>query len=129
MRVLAAALVALAAQIPQERATFSSRSDLVVVHVSVLDRHAGFVGDLPRDAFEVREDGRPQPISFFEHEDNPVSVGLVIDNSGRMAPRRDAVVAAGMAFAASSHPADEMFALNFNERVWPGLPEGRDFTS
>jgi VWFA-related protein len=115
--------------VPRNAATFTSRSDLVVVHVSVVDRHAGFVGGLPREAFTVQEDDRPQPIALFEHEDTPVNVGLVIDNSGSMAPRRDAVIAAGMAFAASSHPADEMFTLNFNERVWPGLADGRDFTS
>src|SRR5688572_12995057 len=46
-----------------------------------------------------------------------------------MAARRDAVIAAGLAFAASSHPADELFTVNFNERVWPGLPSGRPFTS
>ena len=46
-----------------------------------------------------------------------------------MAPRRDAVIAAGMAFADSSHPADELFTINFNERVWPGLPPGQRFTS
>jgi VWFA-related protein len=46
-----------------------------------------------------------------------------------MQPRRNAVIAAGMAFAASSHPEDEMFTLNFNERVWPGLPDGQPFTT
>jgi VWFA-related protein len=77
----------------------------------------------------VHEDGRPQPIQFFENEDTPVTVGLVIDSSGSMLRRRDSVIAAGMAFAGSSHPADELFTLNFNERVWPGLPPGRPFTT
>jgi VWFA-related protein len=114
---------------PQERAAFSSRTELAVLHVSVLDRQAGFVPGLPREAFTVQENGRPQPIAFFENNDAPVTVGLVIDNSGSMQPRRDAVIAASMAFASSSNPADEMFTINFNERVWPGLPPGRAFTS
>lgn len=122
-------LLSLLAQAPQPRATFVSRSELVVLRVSVVDRRAGFVSGLPRDAFAVREDGRPQPIEFFENEDTPVTVGLLIDNSGSMQRRRDAVIAAGMAFADSSHPADELFTLNFNERVWPGLPPSRPFTS
>src|SRR5258708_2456732 len=46
-----------------------------------------------------------------------------------MQPRRDSVIAAGMAFAGSSHPADELFTLNFNENVWPGLPPQQPFTS
>ena len=108
---------------------FKSSTDLTVVHVSVVDKQAGFVSGLPREAFAVFEDGRPQPIAFFENDDTPVSVGFVIDSSQSMLTRRDAVIAAGMAFAESSHPDDEMFTLNFNERVWPGLPEGQAFTS
>jgi Ca-activated chloride channel family protein len=127
--MLAALLVALLAQDQPPRASFSSRSELVVLRVSVVDRKAGFVSGLPRDAFVVREDGRPQPIQFVENEDTPVTVGLVIDSSGSMQRRRDGVIAAGMAFADSSHPADEIFTLNFNEKVWPGLPPGQAFTS
>jgi VWFA-related protein len=122
-------LLALIAQAQRSVPTFSSRSDLVVLHVSVVDGRSGFVGGLPREAFIVREDGRPREIAFFENEDTPVSVGLVIDNSASMQRRRDAVIAAGMAFAESSHPADEIFTLNFNEHVWPGLPDGHSFTS
>jgi Ca-activated chloride channel homolog len=122
-------LLGLLAQNPQPRPTFSARSELVVLRVSVVDRRAGFVSGLPRDAFVVREDGHPQSIDFFENEDTPVTVGLIIDNSGSMQPRRDAVIAAGLAFAESSNPEDELFTLNFNERVWPGLPPGRQFTS
>jgi VWFA-related protein len=112
-----------------QRPTYTSHADLVVLHVSVLDRHAGYVSNLPRDAFSVTEDGRPQQIEFFQHEDTPVTVGLVIDSSGSMRRRRESVIAAGMAFAASSNPADELFTINFNERVWPGLDEGQEFTS
>lgn len=112
-----------------QRPTYTSHADLIVLHVSVLDRHAGYVSNLPRDAFSVTEDGRPQQIEFFQHEDTPVTVGLVIDSSGSMRRRRESVIAAGMAFAASSNPADELFTINFNERVWPGLDEGQDFTS
>ena len=129
MRFVPLLVGALLAQDPGGRATFSSRSDLVVLHVSVVDRQAGFVAGLPRDAFVVRENGRVQPIAVFEQDDSPVTVGLVLDSSGSMVPRRDAVIAAGMAFAQSSHPADELFTINFNERVWPGLPPGQPFTS
>jgi VWFA-related protein len=122
-------LSALLAQDPQPRASFSSRSELVVLRVSVVDKRAGFVGGLPREAFSVLEDGRPQPIQFFENEDTPVTVGLVIDSSGSMQRRRDDVIAAGLAFADSSNPADEIFTVHFNEKVWAGLPAGQAFTS
>jgi VWFA-related protein len=128
---LAAVLLlgALIAQDPGPRPTFTSRADLVVLQVSVVDRRAGFVAGLPREAFVVRENGRVQTISVFDQDDTPVTVGLVIDNSTSMVPRRDAVRAAGLAFAESSHPSDEIFTVNFNERVWPGLPPGQAFTS
>lgn len=127
--MLSLLLAALLLQASPPRQPFTSTSELVVLRVSVVDRRAGFVGGLPREAFVVHEDGRPQPIQFFENEDTPVTVGLVIDSSGSMLRRRDSVIAAGMAFASSSHPADELFTLNFNERVWPGLPPGHPFTS
>jgi VWFA-related protein len=119
----------LAGQAPPGRTVFSSRSELVALHVSVSDRRAGFVSGLPRDAFIVYEDGRPQEISFFENEDSPVTVGFVVDSSGSMQRMRQAVIAAGMAFAHASHPDDEMFTVHFNERVWLGLPAGQPFTS
>jgi len=113
----------------EPRAAFVSRSELVVLRVSVVDRRAGFVSGLPREAFTVHEDGQPRDIQFFENEDTPVTVGLVVDCSGSMQTRRDGVIAAGLAFARSSHPADELFTLNFNEAVWPGLPADQPFTS
>ena len=80
-------LVTLFAQDPQGRAVFSSRADLVVLHVAVRDRHAGYVRDLPQNAFAVFEDGRPHPIDFFADDDTPVTVGLLIDSSGSMVRR------------------------------------------
>jgi Ca-activated chloride channel homolog len=84
---------------------------------------------LPRDAFTLYEDGRPEAVSFFHNEDNPVTVGLVLDCSTSMLQKRDAVIAAGLAFAQSSHPKDEMFTVNFNEHVWDGLPASMPFTT
>lgn len=110
-------------------ATFSSSSDLVVLHVTVLDGKTGFVSGLPRDAFTVYENGEPQRLAFFRNEDSPVTVGLVIDASSSMHRKRDAVVAAGLAFAQSSHPGDQFFTAHFNERAWLGLPASQPFTS
>ena len=122
-------LLQLLAQEIQHPTAYRSSSELVVLHVSVVDRHAGFVPGLPKEAFTVFEGVHGQPIAFFENEDTAVSVGLVIDSSGSMAPRREAVIAAGMSFAESSRADDEIFTLSFNERIWPGLPEGQPFTS
>src|ERR1700750_2636056 len=96
--MLCAAAVQLFGHAPPHK-VFSSRSEVVVVHVTVLDGKARLVSGLPKDAFTVFEDGQPEAVSFFQHEDHPVTVGLVLDCSGSMQRKRDAVIAAGMAFA------------------------------
>jgi len=55
-------------------------------------------------------------------------VGLVIDNSGTMGPRRSQVIVSALAFARSSNPEDQMFVVNFNENVSFGLPDNMPFT-
>ena len=113
----------------QTAKVFSSRSEVVVVHATVRDGKSRLVTGLPREAFTVFEDGRQEPVSFFHNEDSPVTVGLVLDCSGSMQRKRDAVIAAGLAFARSSHPKDELFTVNFNEQVWKGLPASMPFTT
>lgn len=108
---------------------FSSRSEAVLVHVVVFDGKSHLVSGLPETSFTVFENGQQQPITFFHNEDNPVTVGLVLDCSTSMVRRRKAIIAAGLAFAESSHPADELFTLNFNEQLWLGLPASLPFTS
>jgi Ca-activated chloride channel homolog len=129
--VLLCGLILAPASATQEppRKVFSSGSEVVVVHVSVLDRKSRLVPGLPREAFTVFENGQPKPVSFFHNEDNPVTVGLVLDCSTSMYRKRAAVIEAGLAFAKSSHPKDEMFTVNFNEQVWSGLPPSMPFTS
>ena len=106
-----------------------SSSELVVLNVTVVDNKSQYVGGLPREAFAIFEEGKPQPVGFFERADTPATVGLIIDSSISMHRRREAIMAAGVSFAASSHPDDELFTINFNERVWHGLPSGQMFTS
>ena len=113
----------------QPRTVFTSQSEVVVVHVTVTDGKSQLVAGLPQESFAIFEDGQPQTVSFFHNQDHPVTVGLVLDSSGSMQRKRDAVIAAGMAFARSSHPEDEMFTVNFNERVWNGLPASVPFTT
>src|SRR5204863_8917079 len=95
----------------------SASNDLVVVSATVLDKEGGFVEGLDLGRFAIFDDGKRQPIDLFSHEDTPVSVGMIIDNSASMGPKIGEVVAATLAFARSSHPEDELFALSFNDRV------------
>ena len=124
-----AALAAPSAQEPDARPNFSTQSELVVLHVAVKDRKGGYVGGLGQDSFRVLEDRRPQQISFFNNQDAPVTVGLLIDSSGSMAPNRTMVIAASMAFSKAMNPQDEFFVLGFNEDIHTPLPADKPFTN
>ena len=101
------------------------RVDEVALHASVIDDNARIVTDLPRTAFTVFEDGRPQPITSFRREDVPVSMGILIDNSGSMREKRARVEQAALNLVRASNPDDEVMVVNFNEE---GILD-QDFTS
>ncbi|MGA2725483.1 MAG: VWA domain-containing protein [Bryobacteraceae bacterium] len=103
--------------------------NLVVLHAIVRDRKGGLASGLPKENFHVFENGAPQEVRVFQHEDVPVAVGLIVDNSGSMGPKRKDVTAAALAFVRSSNPRDEMFVVNFNERVSFGLPDTQLFSA
>jgi VWFA-related protein len=116
-------------QAQEQLPVLSVHTDLVTLSVTVVDRKGALVAGLRQDDFTVYDDGQSRPIEFFTNEDAPVTIGLVIDNSGSMRGRRDAIAAAVSAFAALSHPLDEFFLLNFNDAVWLGLPPSEPFTA
>ncbi len=102
--------------------------ELVLLDVSVRDHRGAYVTDLLKNAFKVEVDGKPQAISEFSRVDTPVTVGLIVDNSGSMRYKRKEVILAGLAFAKASNPQDEFFVVNFNNYVTPGLPPSDPFT-
>jgi Ca-activated chloride channel homolog len=108
--------------------TVSVRVSMVALHATVVDRKGTPVSDLANENFQVYEDGILQQIEGFRHEDIPVTVGLVVDNSGTMGPKRSEVISSAMAFAHSSNPEDQMFVVLFNEFVSFGLPSNMPFT-
>jgi VWFA-related protein len=109
---------------------FTIRSDvrLVLLDVSVRDTKGGFVSGLTQDNFTVYEDGKPQKIAQFANQDVPVTVGIVVDESRSMRPKRAEVITAALTFIGSSNPQDEVFIINFNEKVYHGLPDTVLFT-
>lgn len=109
--------------------TIKINVELVVLHASVQDRDRLPVSGLNKQDFQIYEDGVLQQIESFSHGDIPVTVGLVIDNSGSMRPKRTEVIAAALAFARASNTNDQMFVINFNERVFFGLPANTAFTN
>jgi Ca-activated chloride channel family protein len=97
---------------------FRAETRLVVLHAAVMDRDKHFVTNLKRDAFKVYENNVEQTLKDCKREDVPISVGLVIDNSGSMRDKRERVNAAALAFVKASNREDEVFIVNFNDEAF-----------
>ncbi len=96
--------------------------NLVVLHATVLDKKGRLVNDLNRESFRVFEDGVPQKLAVFTHADIPVTMGVVIDDSGSMRTKRQAVNASALAFVKTSNPQDQVFVVNFNDVYYLDTP-------
>jgi Ca-activated chloride channel family protein len=103
--------------------TIRTTSRLVLLDVSVKSRDGGFVSGLTQDDFKVYENGKLQQITQFANADIPVTVGILVDESGSMRPKRSEVIVAAVEFIKSSNPQDEVFVINFNEKARHGLPD------
>jgi VWFA-related protein len=107
-------------------AQFRSDTRLVVLHASVTNRKGKLITNLNRDAFKVFENGQPQQVKIFRQEDVPVSLGIVIDDSGSMMTKRSRVEAAALAMVRASNPQDEVFVVNFNDDAYLDVPFTND---
>lgn len=85
------------------------------------------MANLKQNAFTVLENDVKQEIRLFRHEDVPVSMGLIIDNSGSMRDKRTSVEAAALALVKDSNPSDEVFIVNFNDKVYFDNPSTVEF--
>jgi len=135
--ILAGALVALAivplsaqpkASQPEDQTQTTFRSDtrLVVLHATVVDKSGRFITNLQPGAFHVFENNVEQPIKKVLREDVPVSMGLIVDNSGSMRTKRARVEASAMALVKASNPEDEVFIVNFNDEAFLDQPFTND---
>jgi Ca-activated chloride channel homolog len=108
----------------KKQGEFTIRSDvnLVVLHATVLDNHGRMVNDLKQSNFEVTENGVQQKLSVFSHADIPVTMGIVIDDSGSMRSKRQSVNAAALTFVKTSNPQDQVFVVNFNDNYYLDTP-------
>lgn len=106
----------------RQEPVFRSETRLVVLHATVRNARGQIVAGLDSKVFAVYENGRPQPITLFRNDDVPVSVGLLIDNSGSMRLLRPKIEAAALAFVRASNPDDEFFVLNFADKPRLDVP-------
>jgi VWFA-related protein len=98
---------------------FKKEVEEVVVHATVIDdKNHHLVTDLDKSAFTVFENNQQQTLTSFRHEDVPVAMGIVIDNSGSMREKRDKVNKAALNLVRSSNPQDQVFVVNFNDEYY-----------
>jgi Ca-activated chloride channel family protein len=113
--------------IAKERGKYTLRADAyeVRLNATVLDGSGRSIQTLDKDAFRVYEDGVPQTIASFRHEDLPVSLGILIDSSGSMYDKRVAVEQASLDLIKLSNREDEAFVVDFS---WEAFID-QDFTN
>jgi Ca-activated chloride channel family protein len=97
----------------------------VVLNCTVLDSKRELVNDLTKSNFKVFEDKSLQTVLSLQHQDTPVSIGLLVDNSGSMASKRAAIASAALDLVKASNPLDETFLINFSDQAYLD----QDFTS
>ncbi len=98
--------------------TFRTHTDEVVLPVTVVDNKQHMVTSLTLNDFLVYEDDQPQHIMICRREDVPVSIGILVDNSGSMRQKRAAVTKAVVNLVRASNPQDEAFVVNFNDEPY-----------
>jgi VWFA-related protein len=108
------------------RATFTADTRLVLLPISVADKNGKLITNLPREAFKVYENGVEQAIKVFRREDVPISLGIIIDNSGSMRDKRAKVETAALDLVKASNPRDEVFVVNFNDEAYLDQPFTND---
>jgi len=105
--------------------TFRKDVEEVILYATVVDPRNRVVTNLAQNQFTVFEDGQPQRITSFRREDIPVSLGILIDNSGSMRNKRPAVNQAALNLVRASNRQDEVFIVNYNDEAY----NDQDFTS
>jgi Ca-activated chloride channel family protein len=104
---------------------FKKKVEEVVLRGVVVDQENNLVSNLSEDAFSIYEDGKLQKMTSFHQENAPLALGILIDNSGSMLPKRQKVNDAALNLVRSSNAQDEVFVVNFGEEYYLD----QDFTS
>jgi Ca-activated chloride channel homolog len=100
-----------------QQPTFRSGARTVAVYATVAQKDGRLVTDLPREAFEIRDQGKPQPITVFSTDVQPVSVVMMLDHSGSMRGNVGLVEQAAEAFIKNLGPGDTARIGTFAERI------------
>ena len=94
---------------------FKKEVEEVILHATVVDDQNHLITGSARENFKVYEDGKPQELTSFRKERVPVALGILIDNSGSMLPKRAKVNEAALQLVDASQREDRVFVVNFGE--------------
>jgi len=114
---LAACVLAVLGAAAQQQPVFRSRGDAVRVFVTVTDGDGRLVTTLTRDDFEVRDDGKPQPITLFDSTPQPVRLIVMLDVSGSMEGNLPLLRAAAAQLFARLRPDDGARVGTFGHEI------------
>jgi VWFA-related protein len=114
---LAAIGVAIAVHASPQQTVFRTGSDAVRVFVTVLDRDGRLVTNLTQDKFEIRDEGKPQPITQFDNKPQPIRLIVLLDVSGSMAGNLPLLRGAAEQLFARLLPDDEARVGSFGHDV------------
>jgi VWFA-related protein len=110
-------LIAAVAFAPAQQPTFRTGAKTVAVYATVTDKSGRLLPDLQREAFEVRDNGKPQPITVFSNEVQPISVVVMLDRSGSMRGNVGLVEHAAEEFVKRLGPGDVARIATFADRI------------
>jgi Ca-activated chloride channel family protein len=94
---------------------FKKEVEEVILHAVVVDDQNRLITGLAGSSFKVFEDGKLQQVTSFRKERVPVALGILIDNSGSMLPKRAKVNEATLQLVDASQQEDQVFVVNFGE--------------
>ncbi len=114
---LAAVLAAVTISLPAQQPTFKSGARSVAVYATVTEKDGRLVPDLTKDDFEIKDNGKVQPITVFSNEVQPITVVMMLDRSGSMRGNFRLVEAAGEAFVRALLPTDKARIGSFAENI------------
>ena len=113
--MLVAASLTVAAR--QDTPTFKATTQIVSVPATVLDGQGRLVPNLEQDEFTILDNGKPQPITFFQNETQPFTVVVMLDYSASMTSSLDLLRAAAEQFLLRMLPQDKGQVGAFSDKI------------
>jgi Ca-activated chloride channel homolog len=115
--VLAACALVVHGAAAQQQPTFRGTGDAVRVFVTVTDKDGRLVTSLAKEDFEVRDEGKPQPITLFDNSPQPIRLIVMLDVSGSMEGNLQLLRASAEQLFSRLRPDDGARVGTFGRRV------------